>query len=181
MMQDDVWRAERLASLLAPDGWLNLTDRVEIAPGPQRVGRAGDNDLILSAGPDHLGVLELVGAGALFATPDGQMRAFAATSGFPQLSVPPLLLELHTVDGIAALRVRDTSITPRLSLRYFDYDPEWRIMADWQSLPQAENRTIAQKGAGDTVVTCRTGRSSGGTAPDMCCCQPTGRAASRCS
>ena len=45
------WQAERLAALIAEDGWLNLTDRVEIAPGPQSLGRAGDNDLVLSVGP----------------------------------------------------------------------------------------------------------------------------------
>ena len=53
------WKAARLAALTAEDGWVNLTDRVEIAPGPQRVGRGPGNDLVLSVGPDHLGVLTL--------------------------------------------------------------------------------------------------------------------------
>lgn len=35
-------RAGRLAALKAEDGWLNLTDRIEIAPGRMTVGRAAD-------------------------------------------------------------------------------------------------------------------------------------------
>ena len=31
------WRAERLAALTAEDGWLNVTDRIEIQPGRARV------------------------------------------------------------------------------------------------------------------------------------------------
>ena len=50
------WKAERSAALLAEDGWLNLTDRVEIPTGPQKLGRTADTDLVLSVGPDHLGV-----------------------------------------------------------------------------------------------------------------------------
>ena len=63
------WRAKRLAALTAEDGWLNLTDRLEIPPGPQRVGRSAENDLVLTAGPDHLGILRLTETGAEFATP----------------------------------------------------------------------------------------------------------------
>jgi hypothetical protein len=148
-----LWKDARLAALAAPDGWLNLTDRLEIAPGRQRVGRGPDNDLVLSAGPEHLGVLRLTDAGAEFTTPDGVTRAFAATDGFPQLAVLPLLLELHTVDDRPALRVRDMAAKPQIALDYFTYDPSWRILARWEPLAEAERRAIGQKGAGETTVT----------------------------
>jgi uncharacterized protein len=45
------WRAGRLAALTASDGWLNLTDRVEIpGPGLWSVGSWLGNDLRLSVG-----------------------------------------------------------------------------------------------------------------------------------
>ena len=62
--QIEDWRAGRLAALKAEDGWLNLTDRIEIAPGRMTVGRAADNDVVISAGPDHMGVLDLAPDGA---------------------------------------------------------------------------------------------------------------------
>lgn len=148
------WKAKRLAALTAPDGWLNLTDRVEIPNGPQRVGRAPDNDLVLSVGPDHLGVLELTPTGARFA-PLGQAAAdFApAPGGFPQVAVGPLLLELHTVDGIPALRVRDLTAPREVELRYFPQAPDWVIRARWERLDRPEAATIGQRGGGDTHVT----------------------------
>lgn len=152
-MADAAWREERRAALVGPEGWLNLTDRVEIPPGPQRVGQGAGNDLVIHAGPDHLGVVEVVNGAAWFTGPDGQARAFQPTAGFPQLTVPPLLLELHTVDGIPALRVRDLAARPKVDLRYFPHDPSWIIDARWEALPEAQALSIGQKGGGDTVVT----------------------------
>lgn len=153
------WKAARRAALTAEDGWLNLTDRVEIGQGPQKVGpqkvgRAADNDLVLSCGPDHLGVLTLTEAGASFATADGAVQAFQpAPGGFPQLRVPPLLLELHTVDGTPALRVRDLTAPRAADLRYFPDDPAWVIRARWERLAAPEATMIGQRGGADTQVT----------------------------
>lgn len=148
------WKAKRLAALTAEDGWLNLTDRVEIPQGPQRVGRAADNDLVLSVGPDHLGVLTLTEGGAKFTAPGQGPRPFLpAAGGFPQLRVDPLLLELHTVDGIPALRVRDLTAPRHADLAYFPHDPAWVIRARWERLAAPETATIGQRGGGDTDVT----------------------------
>lgn len=146
-------RAARLAALTAEDGWLNLTDRVEIGPGPQRVGQGAGNDIRLSTGPDHLGTLTLAGDGATFRTPDGTEHTFApAPGGFPQLRVPPLLLEIHTVDGVPALRVRDLTRPREVQLRHFPEDPAWVIRAEWQALDRPRSQTIGQRGGGDTAV-----------------------------
>jgi uncharacterized protein (DUF1684 family) len=148
------WRAARRTALMAEDGWLNLTDRIDIPAGPQRVGRGADNDLVLSCGPDHLGVLSLTDTGATFQTPDGAVQAFGpAPGGFPQLRVPPLLLELHTVDGVPALRVRDLTMPRAVDLRYFPDRADWVIRARWERLPAPEATTIGQRGGGDTEVT----------------------------
>lgn len=141
------WQAARVAALTAPDGWLNLTDRVEIPPGPQRVGRAPGNDLVLSVGPDHLGVLT---ADATSASLDGV--AFSASGGNPMLSKGNLLLELHTVEGQPALRVRDLSLRPKVKIDAYPFDPAWVIQAEWLALPPRP-QAIEQRGAGATEVT----------------------------
>lgn len=134
------WRAARLSALAAEDGWLNLTDRVDIAPGRMTVGTAPDNDVVISAGPAHLGVLDL--------SPDGQARfdgvPFAPVpDNPPRLKVGALLLELSQLEGQYALRVRDTAATPRLPvIDSYPYDPEWRITARWEALPAPETLGI---------------------------------------
>ncbi len=145
------WKADRLAALQAEDGWLNLTDRLEIPPGPQRVGAGADNDLVLSRGPAHLGVVD---AGAGTFTPEGGTAlAFQpAPGGFPQLRLPPFLLELHTVDGIPALRVRDLTLPREVVLRAFPYRPDWVIQARWEVLASPQAQAVAQKGGAETSV-----------------------------
>lgn len=148
------WRSKRLAALIAEDGWLNLTDRLDIPPGPQRVGSGADNDLRLSVGPDHLGVLRLTETGAEFAAPGQGARPFApAPGGFAQLKVAPLLLELHTVDGVPALRVRNLTAPRDADLRYFPDDTAWVIRARWERLAEPQTATIGQRGGKDTDVT----------------------------
>ena len=142
------WKADRHAALTAADGWLNLTDRVEIPPGPQTTGSAPDNALILSRGPAHLGTLL---PGWTFQTTIPQ--AFTTNAGNPMLEVPPFLLEIHTVEGQPALRVRDLTLPRHVDLRYFPHDPTWTIRAAWEALETPQFQTIAQKGAGETKVT----------------------------
>lgn len=144
------WQAERYRALASETGWLNLTDRLEIPEGPQRVGAAPDNDLILSRGPEHLGLLL---PGFSFQTPDGVIRPFAAATGYPQLRVEPFLLEIHTVENQPALRVRDLTLPRRADLRYFPYDPAWVIRAEWEALAAPRAQSVDQRGAGPEVVT----------------------------
>ena len=146
------WQAERLAALTAEDGWLNLTDRVEIALGPQSVGRAADNDMVLSVGPDHLGVLTATAQSACLQV-SGQDLPFTAQGGNPMLRVAGLLLELHTVEGQPALRVRDLSLPRDVALASYPFDPAWVVTARWEALATPQAQLVDQKGAGSTEVT----------------------------
>lgn len=140
MTDDTEWRAARLAALAAEDGWLNLTDRVDIAPGRMTVGTAPDNDVVISSGPGHLGVLEL--------DPDGQARfdgvAFAPVpDNPPRLKVGALLLEVSLLEGQYALRVRDTAAQLGLPvIDCFPLNPDWRIEAGWEALDAPETLGI---------------------------------------
>ena len=52
------WRAARVARLTAPDGWLSLIGLEWLHEGANRVGSAADNDIVLKAGPAHLGTVD---------------------------------------------------------------------------------------------------------------------------
>jgi uncharacterized protein len=145
------WRAARLAALTAPDGWLNLVARIDLAPGRHLVG-AGQ-EVLLPTGPDLLGTLDLSETGATFALPGKAPQPFQPVAdAFPQLRVDPFLLEIHTVDGIPALRVRDLTLQPTVALRQFPDSPDWIIRANWESFaPQASE--VAMKDGSKAAVT----------------------------
>lgn len=144
-------RAARLAALTAPDGWLNLVARIDLAPGRHQVGAA--QDVLLPSGPDLLGTLELSETGATFARPGEAAHPFQPVpDAFPQLRAGPFLLEIHTVDGSPALRVRDLTLAPSISLRHFPDNPAWIIRASWESFaPQTSE--VAMKDGSTAAVT----------------------------
>lgn len=145
------WRAARQAALTAPDGWLNLVARIDLSPGRHQVGAA--QEIRLPSGPDLFGTLELLDSGANFARPGKPPQSFQSVpDAFPQLRVDPFLLEIHTVDGMPALRVRDLTLAPSVQLRSYPDNPDWIIRADWESFaPQATE--IAMKGGSAASVT----------------------------
>lgn len=145
------WRAARLAALTAPDGWLNLVARIDLSPGTYPVGAA--QEVQLPSGPDLLGTLDLTPTGATFARPGKPPQPFQPVpDAFPQLRVDPFLLEIHTVDGIPALRVRDLTMRPEITLRHFPEAPDWVIRASWESFaPQVSE--VAMKGGSTAAVT----------------------------
>ncbi|AGT10702.1 DUF1684 domain-containing protein [Paracoccus aminophilus] len=132
------WRAERLAALTAEDGWLDLTDRVEISPGRLTVGTSAENDVVISAGPAHLGVLDLAADGKASFDDGTGPRDFAPyPDNPPRLKVADLLLEATSIEGQYALRVRDTLAPARTEFPGIDsyaIDPAWRIEAEWSKL-----------------------------------------------
>lgn len=145
------WRNDRLARLTAPDGWLSLIGLVWLAPGIQRVGSADDNDLVLQAGPAHLGTLTLSTGGTVEfalaegadATVDGEQPASARLIDGAHVAdgAAPSLVRSGSVsffvidrDGRKALRVRDSEAATRRQFQgidYFPIDPAWRIQAQW--------------------------------------------------
>jgi uncharacterized protein (DUF1684 family) len=144
------WRTDRVARLTAPDGWLSLIGLEWLHEGANRIGAAPDNDIVLKAGPAHLGTITLA--------PDGDMHivldkdADAIVDGQPA-SEAALVDDMHagsgqptTVrfgsasfyvidrDGRKALRVKDPASPTRahfLGIDSYPIDPSWRIEADW--------------------------------------------------
>ena len=144
------WQNKRLAGLTAPNGWLSLIGLEWLKEGANRVGSAADNDIVLKAGPAHLGVVTLAKDGSTHivfdkhsaATVDGKTVPDAtlvddmhAGAGAPSVvafgSASFLVIER---DGRKALRVKDSNAQTRthfLGLDYYTPDPSWRIVADW--------------------------------------------------
>jgi uncharacterized protein len=148
-------RAARHAALVAPDGWLNLVARIDLVPGRHSVGAA--QQIQLPSGPDLLGILDITATGATFARPGQPPQPFQPVAdAFPQLRVDPFLLEIHSVDGTPALRVRDLTLHPTISLRHFPDAPDWSIRAAWESLaPEAAEITMKDGSTAAVTLTHR--------------------------
>ncbi|MCE5232190.1 MAG: DUF1684 domain-containing protein [Mizugakiibacter sp.] len=145
--QIDQWRAQRLARLTAPDGWLSLVGLHWLKPGASTVGSAADSDVVLNAGPAHLGTLTWSADGKVrIALADG---SGALIDGKPAASAE-LLDDSHDAPtrvsfgsagfylidraGRKGLRVKDPDAATRahfLGLDAFPIDPSWRIEAKW--------------------------------------------------
>ncbi|MDZ4134598.1 MAG: DUF1684 domain-containing protein, partial [Paracoccaceae bacterium] len=144
------------------DGWLNLIDRIELAPGSFRVGSGAGNDLVLGKGPADLGVLTLDATGQARFVPVGAETGAAPLVFLPVGEAPPrliiggLLLEMTEVEAQYALRVRDLDPGSRqgfAGLRYFPVNPDWRIRADWITLDAPQSVAIGLVNGVTSTVT----------------------------
>lgn len=141
-------RAERLAALTAPDGWLSLIGLEWLQPGANRIGSAADNDIVLKAGPAHLGTITLDDSGNATielsknsgALVDGREVERATlvddAPGHKPTEVRFGSAQFFVIarDGRKALRVKDEKAETRthfLGLDYFPIDSSWRVVADW--------------------------------------------------
>ncbi len=133
----DAWKAKRLANLKAPTGWLNIIGRYWLEAGAVSVGSAADNDIVLPAGPAHLGtVTQGDGGPVTFKPADGgePITVEPDKKHPPRFMVGELLLEITTVNGENALRIRDTASRAPAEfggIEYFPTQQDWRIVADW--------------------------------------------------
>jgi len=152
-----VWRRQRMAALAAPDGWLNIIGRYALEDGATRVGSAPDNDIVLPAGPAHVGTILQDETGVRYQPAEGgpEQRLALSKSAPPRFSSGSLLLEVTTLNGENALRVRDTTpIAPAdlPDLATFPFDPSWRIRARWVRLAAPDRLEIDTSRAIRTTV-----------------------------
>jgi len=145
------WQAGRVERLTASDGWLSLIGLEWLKEGANRVGRAADNDIVLSAGPAHLGVVTLAHDGSMRialdkdsdATIDGKAVTEAALvddlhagadAAPTRVSFGTASFHVIDRDGRKGLRVKDTEAPTRkhfVGIDAFPVDPSWRIEATW--------------------------------------------------
>ena len=141
------WRAQRIARLIAPDGWLSLTGLHWLEPGPNTLGSAADNAIVLAKVPAHLGtiewrdddtmVLRLASNGGVLV--DGETTSETTVrddreSNPTRVSFGSVNFVVIDRGGRKALRVRDGEAVTRTQfagIESFRPDPSWRIVADW--------------------------------------------------
>ena len=162
------WRDDRVARLTAPDGWLSLIGLEWLNPGDNRLGSAADNDIVLKAGPKHLGVIKLAADGGMQLTLaadssaliDGKAVEHAAliddahAGGADPTTVSFGTANFFAIDrgGRKGLRVKDTDAPTRQHFRgieSFPVDPSWRIEATW--VPAKPGETLEMGTAIGTV------------------------------
>jgi uncharacterized protein (DUF1684 family) len=145
-------RADRVAQLTKPDGWLTLIARQALRPGENSVGTALDNTIPLTAGPAHFGTVTLSPGGIVVFKP--AVDAYALIDGLPaqtrelryNAGVRPSMVQSGTVTfhilqrgDKLILRVKDSEAPRRrkfAGLDYFPIDPAWRIEARWVQFDQ---------------------------------------------
>ncbi len=145
--ETEAWKAERVAALTKPDGWLSLIGLHFLTEGANTVGSAKDNDVVLASGPARVGVAT-VSEGKVMLKLDPAAKAQIDGQSIEEGvlkpgegRMKPTLVTAGTVTffviergGKKALRVKD-SASQRLKhfvgLDYFPVDPSWRIEARW--------------------------------------------------
>lgn len=149
------WREARAEGLQEPDSWLSLIGLYWLSDGLNRVGTAPDNDIVLAAGPEHMGRVVVDGGDVRFCRATGsgvridreERECSPMTTdaeGEPTL-VRAGSVTFHVIDreGNLGLRVKDSQADTRLDfagLDYFELDPAWRVEARFE--PFGEPRAI---------------------------------------
>ncbi|HEV2681658.1 MAG TPA: DUF1684 domain-containing protein, partial [Rhodanobacter sp.] len=153
------WHAGRVERLTAPSGWLSLIGLEWLKDGANRIGSAVDNDIVLKAGPAHLGVASLAKNGEVhlvLASDSGALidgkPAHEATliDDVKAGDATPTTVSFGTAsffvidrDGRKGLRVKDSDAPSRkhfLGIDSFPIDPSWRIEATW--VPATPGETL---------------------------------------
>lgn len=154
-----VARAQRVERLRTPDGWLSLVGSGRVQPGRYRVGSDAGNDIVLPAGPAHLGQLALDAHGhARFRAAPG---AAVALNGQPvqvaglrperagqrgdRLDLEQRQFFLVQTGNTFGWRLRDPralALSRFQGLEYFPTDPRWRVRAHWQPYVPARTTTL---------------------------------------
>lgn len=144
----DTWHASRIERLKADDGWLTLTGLDWLTPGPQRIGTAAENDIVLSGGPLHLGTVTLAADGTIHLSvapgADVLINDAVASDAILQTQGTPTWVRSGSLAFYAlqrgdrfGLRIHDTNAQTRRDFKgieRFPTDANWRILADWITL-----------------------------------------------
>jgi len=144
--QIEAWRAQRVERLKAPNGWLSLIGLEWLKEGKNTVGSDKKNDIVLTAGPAHLGVVTLAKGKATIvldaksgATIDGKPIKESALAD--DTTEKPTVVAFGTAsfyaidrNGKKGLRVKDSEAKTRknfVGIDYFPIDPSWRVEAKY--------------------------------------------------
>src|SRR5208282_5042569 len=158
------WRAQHVADLLKPAGWLSLTGLEWLQPGDNSFGTAADNKIRLAGnGATHMGILHLEGNSVKLLPPSGgfppdlrvadapaktQLLTVEADNdkNAPHITVGTLNMYVIRREAKIGLRVKDSK-SPTLvgfhGLNWYDPDPKYRVKAKWIPYTPPKSLTLA--------------------------------------
>ena len=151
------WRAERVADLKGPDGWLNLAGLYWLKEGTNSFGAAAHNDLVTPEGsaPPKLGDFLVENGAVTFRAAPGAKVLHGETpvTGILLADDQEKAATLLTYGSLAwsvirrmdrlGVRLRDydhPAVTAFTGIESYPADPRWRLEARFQPYP--EPRTI---------------------------------------
>ena len=154
------WRAERVASLKGPDGWLNLAGLYWLEEGPNSFGAAAGSDLVAPEGsaPAKLGNFVVEHGAVTFRAEPGVeiLRGESPVTEMPlvddQEEDPTLLTHgalawtvIRRMDRLG-VRLRDVE-HPALAafegIESYPADPDWRLEARFEAYPEPRKIRVA--------------------------------------
>lgn len=160
------WRAERLARLKGPDGFLNLAGLFWLENGATRIGSAPDNDVVFPAyAAPYIGTLHTTDVGVELVTEPGvdvryegvPVRSILISDDTTDIPITIMHRSFAWTiikrDGRFALRLRDfenPAIASFPPIDYFPIDPEFRLTATLQryDTPRIANVATVIEGLG---------------------------------
>jgi uncharacterized protein len=143
--QEEKWRSDRTAALLASDGWFSLVGLDWLRPGKTTVGTAKDNTIQLAGeAAAHVAVFDLEEQQVQLLPPPGGFPVGLVVDGKPaQVGVAgenkPLKIGTFTLVAIQrgdrfALRVKDAKAAMLLQfhgLNWYAPEEKYRVLAKW--------------------------------------------------
>lgn len=133
------WQAARNAELSSPESWIGLLGLFWLQSGANPVGSAPGATVVLPAGPALLGDIVWQDGALRWQPVEGNVRELQTDINGRPTVIEHENLSFFVVDrdGQLAVRLRDrnwAAHTPFAGLDFFDFDPAWRIEADWQPI-----------------------------------------------
>jgi uncharacterized protein (DUF1684 family) len=162
---EHAWRAQHVADLQKPDGWLSLIALEWLQPGEISIGSAPDSKIRLPpTAPAHLAILKFENNSVMLLPPKQGFPAGLMVDGSPAkeqvLRADPDKDKLNSrvtlgtmnfyvirrADEVA-VRVKDSKSPTLLEfhpLKWYDPDPAYQVAAKWTPYLPAKNITLAR-------------------------------------
>jgi len=146
----EAWRTARHERLKQPDGWLTLVGLEWLNEGENRIGKAQDNDIQLSGGPDYWGTVTLQEDRLSFTNIDPKEvkvngESIESTTLVADIEGEPTVISAGTMSinvifrESYALRIKDSQAEALQNFKGVDnypIDESWRISSRFIAAPE---------------------------------------------
>jgi uncharacterized protein (DUF1684 family) len=159
------WRQQREDRLKAEGGWLTLAGLIWLKEGANTVGSAPGSDILMSRGPEHLGVINYHAGKADFQPAPGIALKAMPLQSDENDAKPDILkygdfsffvIHRGTRDAIRLRDIHSDAVRSFTGLHWYPIRPEYHVTAKWVpynppkvlSIPNILGETEKQTGPG---------------------------------